>query len=60
MRTWLLAIPLLFIGLITFAQAPVTGAIKDSAGNPVVGASVKIKGQKYRVRPHDAGWQVQL
>ena len=47
MRKWLFLFILIAVIQNTFAQTPVSGTIKDlQAGNPLVGASIKIKGRK--------------
>jgi iron complex outermembrane receptor protein len=47
MRKWLFLFILIAVIQTTFAQAPVSGSIKDlQSGNPLFGASIKIKGRK--------------
>lgn len=47
MRKWLFLFSLIAVIQTTFAQAPVSGSIKDlQSGNPLFGASIKIKGRK--------------
>lgn len=35
----------LFLSVSAFAQSTITGQVKDATGEPVIGASVLIKGQ---------------
>src|ERR1700681_3251504 len=48
MRKWLVMLFLLSAGIqYIFGQAPVSGTVKDSkTGNPLMGASIRIKGKR--------------
>ena len=46
-----LLIMLLGISLFTFAQSKITGTVVDTSGQPIIGASVLVKGAKLESLP---------